>query len=329
MKQKLIIGFSLTMLVFAIFMIARDLFRQSSFTTTTACCTDDFSDLKEIDTTLTGFRKIKTIETGLSGLSGIAITDDLKIFAAGDRLVASFDTTGNRIGNFTTDTVAGCIAVTGNNLYLGFGPKVVKFDTSGNHLADFKSVNSDGYITSIGLFEEYIYAADAINKRVISYSDDGEILQEYGMKDSIKGAPGLVIPSLYFDIAFDGFGGLWLANTGRLHIENYSTSGYMQLQWGKSSTNDEGFSGCCNPAHMAILPNGCFVTYEKGIDKIKLFDPTGTFVCLVAGAGSFRGDADFMLGNLNLVKDIAAGPDGRVYVLDAYNNINIFIEKNT
>jgi hypothetical protein len=177
MKQKLIIGFSLTMLVFAIFMIARDLFRQSSLTTTTACCTDDFSDLKEIDTTLTGFRKIKTIETGLTGLSGITINDDLKIFVAGDRLVASFDTTGNRIGNFTTDTVAGCIAVTGNNLYLGFGPTVVKFDTSGNHLADFKPVNSDGYITSIGLFEEYIYAADAINKRVISYSDDVNIAE--------------------------------------------------------------------------------------------------------------------------------------------------------
>jgi hypothetical protein len=102
----------------------------------------------------------------------------------------------------------------------------------------------------------------------------------------------------------------------------------MQSAWGKPSSENDGFTGCCNPAHMAILPDGSFVTYEKGTDKIKVFDPTGSFLCLVGGAGSFKGKSDFQLGNINLVKDIATGTDGSIYVLDCYNRINVFKKKD-
>ena len=102
----------------------------------------------------------------------------------------------------------------------------------------------------------------------------------------------------------------------------------FQLSWGNESFEDNGFSGCCNPAHFDILPNGSFVTYEKGIDKIKLFDPTGSFICFVAGTGSFKGNADSLIGSVNLVKDIAAASDGNIYVLDAFNQISVFKKKS-
>ncbi len=95
----------------------------------------------------------------------------------------------------------------------------------------------------------------------------------------------------------------------------------------KNLQTTDRFTGCCNPAHFALLPDGSFVTYEKGNDKIKVFDHTGKFHAFVAGAGSFKGNPDFLLGRNNLVKDIATDQSGRIYILDAYNRINIFKKK--
>ena len=146
-------------------------------------------------------------------------------------------------------------------------------------------------------------------------------------KTVLPDSPGFIIPSLYFDIAFGAFNDLWVVNPGKLSIENYTPSGHMQSAWGKASSVNNGFTGCCNPAHMAILPDGSFVTYEKGIDKIKVFDPTGSFLVWLPEQAVLKAIADFQLGNINLVKDIATGADGKIYILDAYNRINVFEKK--
>jgi hypothetical protein len=81
---------------------------------------------------------------------------------------------------------------------------------------------------------------------------------------------------------------------------------------------------------MALLPDGSFVTYEKGVDKVKVFDPAGQFKSFVAGAGSFKGETDFQLGPYkNLVKDLATDKTGLVYILDAYDRICILKKSDT
>ena len=328
MKQKIIIGSSVVLLLLAVFLIARDLFQKSSSPTEASCCGDDYTVLKRIDTSLIGYTRIKIIETGLKDLSGIALDESQSIFVCGNKVVAVFDTSGRRINRFSIDTAARCITVNGSDLYLGMGPRIAHYKSFGKRISLWKSLNSSGFITSIAINGNTIYAADAISKRILKYTTEGKFIQEIGRKDSLTNSPGFVIPSRYFDIAFGAFNDLWAVNPGRLSIENFTPEGHMQSAWGKASSQNNGFTGCCNPAHMAVLPDGSFVTYEKGIDKIKVFDPTGSFLCLVGGAGSFKGKADFQLGNINLVKDIATGTDGNIYVLDCYNGINVFKKKN-
>jgi hypothetical protein len=328
MKQKVIIGFSVLLLLAAVFMIGRDLFTTSPSLTATPCCGDDVTAVKKIDSTTIGYKRIRLVQTGLKNLSGISVNENKQIFVCGSNQITVFDSAGSKINTFEIDTAASCIAITGNDIYLGMGARVAHYSLSERKLEFWNPGIRRGLITALAVNGNYLYAADAVKKRIVKYTKAGSLALEIGMKDSTTGAPGFILPSPYFDLAFDSFNELWVANTGRLRLENYTTTGHFQSSWGVSSFSNDGFGGCCNPAQITILPDGDFVTYEKGIDKIKVFDPTGRFLCIVAGAGSFRGSVDFQLGNLHLVKDIASSFDGTVYVLDAYNQINIFRKKN-
>jgi hypothetical protein len=323
MKQKLIIGLSVVLLIIAVILIGRDLFRQSPSFASAQCCGDEEAFLKKLDSTRIGYFKTSVFETGLKNLSGIAVSGD-QIFICGNREVAFFDTNGNRMGGFPTDSANTCIAINGNTIYVGMGATVTGFNLSGNVKIKVKSINNKGYITSIAANDEFIFFADAINKRVLKFTTDGKMVQGIGQKDSITGAPGFIIPSAYFDVTKGGFDDLWIVNPGRLEVENFTESGYMRSSWGRPGAEDNGFIGCCNPAHIALLPDGSFVTYEKGTDKIKVFDAPGRFKCYVGGAGSFRGKPDLQLGKNNLVKDLATDTHGNIYILDAYNTISIF-----
>jgi len=328
MRQKIIIGLSVALLLTAVFLIARDLFHPQPAITATQCCGDDLTAVKTIDSTLLGYKKSKVAESGFVNLTGLTVTHDGKILVCGNKQVAVFGPDFKTIIVFSTDSVAECIAASGNDIYLGMGSRIAKYDFSGKKVSTWKSLNRRGLITSLSVSGKNLFAADAVNKIILEFSPEGNIIRQIGRKDSASNTPGFILPSPYFDIAFDSFNDLWVANTGRLRIENYSSAGQYQSSWGTSSFSNEGFGGCCNPVHITILPDGKFVTYEKGIDKIKVFDPTGNFLCFVGGAGSFKGNADFQLGNINLVKDIASGVDGSVYVLDAYNQIDVFIKKD-
>lgn len=70
----------------------------------------------------------------------------------------------------------------------------------------------------------------------------------------------------------------------------------------------EGFCGCCNPSNFAILSDGSFVTSEKGIERIKVYLPDGTFKCIVAGPDAF------IEGTTGL--DLAVNSRDRIFVLD-------------
>jgi hypothetical protein len=328
MKQKIIIGFSLVLLLVAVFLIARDLFRHTPSYTTTACCGDQNRTMKEFDSTLVGYNKISVWDTRLKNLSGIATNASKHVLVCGYKQVVVFDAAGNKTGGFSIDSMANCIAVKNNNVYIGTGAGIAGYNIKGDHLGIWKPLNANGYITSVATDDDYLYAADAMNKRILKYSYNGDLVMEFGKKDSITGAPGFVIPGLYFDIACGGFRDVWVVNPGWLHLENYTNTGFFRSAWGKESFENNGFTGCCNPAQMALLPDGSFVTYEKGIDKIKVFDQAGQFACMVAGAGSFKGNTDFQLGNNNLVKDIATDDKGLIYILDAYNQVSIFEKKD-
>lgn len=322
MKQRIIIGLSVVLLLLAVFLISRDLFR-STPALTESCCDDETIEMKQIDTTRLGYYRSILWETGFKGLTGIS-ADDNRVVVCGNKMIAIFDTTGNRIGDFSIDSVTTCIAVNDSDIFVSTGSRAIRFDFSGRQIANFRVPYHGSYITSIAANTEYVFLADAGKKRVLKFTKKGELIQEIGRKDSTSGSAGFIIPSPYFDIACGGFNDLWIVNPGRRRIENFSISGIKRSEWGDELSDDDRFAGCCNPAHFVLMPDGSFVTYEKGTDKLKKFDQAGGFQTMVAGAGSFKGKADSLLGKNNLVKDIAAGASGSVYVLDAYNRINVY-----
>ena len=92
-----------------------------------------------------------------------------------------------------------------------------------------------------------------------------------------------------------------------------------------------GFCGCCNPAHFIILPDGNFVTAEKGLCRVKLYGPQGQFLGFVAGPELFQGPRQTYDGakptafGESVVAGLAADSQGRVLILDpGSGNVRVF-----
>ena len=86
-----------------------------------------------------------------------------------------------------------------------------------------------------------------------------------------------VIPSPHFDLVAGPDETFWVVNPGKRRIESYSRPGELQSMWGQAGAALADFFGCCNPAHLALLPDGRFVTSEKGIPRIKIYSEAGEF----------------------------------------------------
>jgi hypothetical protein len=117
---------------------------------------------------------------------------------------------------------------------------------------------------------------------------------------------GFVVPGPWFSVAASA-DELWVVNPGRQRVERY-TEGLRTNTWGIASMEAEGFCGCCNPTHLVLLPGGGFVTSEKGIPRVKVYDTHGKLRSMVAGADAFEE------GTTGLA--LAAAPHGRILVLD-------------
>ena len=70
----------------------------------------------------------------------------------------------------------------------------------------------------------------------------------------------------------------------------------------------DGFNGCCNPAKFAFLPDGRFLTSEKGLVRIKVYSPSGEFESVVAAPSVFTEDGH--------APDLAVDEQGNVIALD-------------
>ena len=82
----------------------------------------------------------------------------------------------------------------------------------------------------------------------------------------------------------------------------------------------EGFCGCCNPSHFTILNDGKFVTSEKGIARVKVYNRLGILESVVAGSDQF------IEGTVGL--DLAVDSENRIYVLDPVKKMVRIFEKN-
>jgi sugar lactone lactonase YvrE len=149
---------------------------------------------------------------------------------------------------------------------------------------------------------------------------DGQVPSDTAAKDA--GDAGFIVPSPYFDVAVAGKDRLWIVNPGRRRVESYTFDGRILAHWGKASPKIEGLCGCCNPTHIALLPDGRLVTSEKGLPRVKVYSADGELLSVVAPPAAF---ADAAAG-----LDVAADSQGRVYVLDPIaRKVRVFVRKKS
>ena len=278
------------------------------------------------------------IRTGLKVLTAIAVGPGGRVYIAGDEVIQIFNEGPNSdftsFGQIKLLCAPRCLTVADDGkFYIGTKDHVEVYDDQGKQLASWQSLGEKAVLTSIAVSKGDVFVADAGNRIVLHYDTTGKLINRIGGKDKARNIPGFVIPSPYFDLAVARDGLLRVVNPGLHHIEAYTFDGYLEFWWGNFSSSVEGFCGCCNPINIAILADDSFVTCEKGLARIKIYDPEGAFVGVVAGPeqlveGGASRVSEFGAGSQAGGFDVAVDAQGRIFILDTINNVvRIFIRK--
>jgi len=307
MKQKIIIISALLLLLALVAFMVKDFFFNNPENTNPYKF--ELENIRTGDTSMTAYSETGQIKTTLEEIHGIATDNSEKIYVAGKDGIEVFNASGSAVNKFKIEGIAQCIAVADNgNLFLGMLDHVEIFDKNGKQVSKWNSCGEDAVITSIAVKGNDVFAADAGQKVVYRFDLKGNLINKIGLKDPATGVPGFIIPSPYFDLGISKGGNLWVVNPGRHSFEKYTFDGALLTSWTKASMSMEGFCGCCNPSNFALLNDSLFVTSEKGIERIKVYNTDGSFLCIVAIPDQFEE------GTKGL--DLAVDKQNRILVLD-------------
>ncbi len=279
----------------------------------------NIDEFRQVDSTQILYAETLNFPVKVHDWGGITLSDSMIIVATANELI-KFNYSGKEILRKPLIDTATCVIIDDNRqIWIGMRHYVVMYDLNGALVKRWNSFGDRAVITSLAVSGENVYVADAGNRIVHHCNTNGQILQKIGEKNEQKGISGFAIPSPYFDVAIDDGGFLWAANTGKHTFENYNPDGSLRTSWGVTSFKIEGFSGCCNPAHISILDDNSFITSEKGMPRIKIYDQHGQFTGVVAPPAAFDG---------SLAPDIAVDKQHRVIALDfERQQVRIFEKK--
>jgi hypothetical protein len=319
MSRKIILPGALILLLAVILFMAWDLFLNKPSGVNPYAY--DLKSFKAGDTSLIMYSEVQHFIPNIPLMHGIAVDHTDRLFICGEKCVEIYDRAGQMENKFSFEGTATCILVdSAGRIFLGIQDHIEIYDCNGNLLRKWQGFGANAIITSIGVSGKDVFIADAGNKIVYHCDLSGIIQNKIGEKDPEKGIPGFVVPSPYFDLAVDNKRHLWVVNPGRHRFEKYNFDGGLICFWGESSMLMEGFCGCCNPSNFAFLSDGSFVTTEKGLERIKVYWPDGTFRHIVAGPDAF------IEGTRGL--DVAVDSKNRILVLDPEKKqVRIFEKK--
>lgn len=269
----------------------------------------DLSALVHTDPALLIGRHLADIPLQFQRVRRLAVLPDDRVLVAGD--------THLKVAGGATLLSLGrpplCLAVAAN-LYVGFTDHVETFDLAGAPVARWPSLGPNAHLTSIAPARDFVFLADAGNREILRCDLAGNIQLRFG-----KGH--FVIPSPYFDIAVGPDETLRAVNPGKHRVETYTFDGRLLDHWGHASYQTTGFCGCCNPVYLKLLPDGRYLTSEKGLTRIKLHAPDGKLLGVIAGPAELgqtitlaeQAAQDCRLG---CGFDIAVNHRGQILILD-------------
>ena len=267
----------------------------------------------------TKYTELPSIPTGLQEPEALAVGPDGVVYIGGDRKVRIFRN-GSPELEYVVPGRPHCLAVAaGGTVYVGFRDYVGVYDPRGRLLTNFVSLGLRAFLTALVTDGSSVWAADAGDRVVLHYDLHGKVLGRLGAASADQPDQQLVVPSPYLGLAL-GAAGLLVANPGRHQVDLYGTDGAWKKAWGKAAESVDGFCGCCNPTHLALLPDGRVVTAEKGRPRVKVYFPDGHLESVVAGEQYFRPETVGLA--------LATDAQGRIYVLDPSRRaVRVFARK--
>ncbi|NCD40764.1 MAG: hypothetical protein EOL88_01595 [Bacteroidia bacterium] len=246
----------------------------------------DVEAFKKVSPELIKYREMRQLLLDCVQPGGIDVYADVIWFSADQRIYA-VDSVGKLIRKFNVNPGVVSLECTSNRLYVLYRNRFEVYSFAGELLSVSGVADKKSVFTALAVDDRRVFVADAGNKRIVHYGTDGHI------KDSFSGvgphgeAYGFIIPSPYFDLAMNAENELWVVNTGTHSLQHYTREGVMVHAYQHNHRGVEGFSGCCNPAFFTFLPDGRFVTSEKGNVRVKIYSAKGEFESVVAPPEKF------------------------------------------
>ncbi len=262
----------------------------------------DISALRKVPGEWITHRELPPIKLGIPSPVALAVDETGNILVSGNKTILKLSPSGKETGRFAINAPSVAMAVSPDSLVAVLcGNKCDLVAEKNGEIQMSIPLPENAIPTSVAIDDKSAYVADAGNGAVWRYSlKTGKLLNAIGRGDKDKEIPTLIIPSPHFDVAVASDGSIWLANTGRHMLESFSPDGVFRYSWKRPANGPKGFSGCCNPSNFTITPAGLFVTAEKNIPRVKIYDQAGKFLEFVAPPTAFADNA--------LILDIAYNP---------------------
>lgn len=271
-------------------------------------------ELRAVDPSLLSHRELAAWLVPVPLPAYLAVRPDDTIVVVGGRQGAILDTNGVVQSRFEWQGQAATAVAAGPDdlIFIGAGSRVVAGEPS-KALTSWDSLGESAQITGLAADTNQVWICDAAQRVVWRFDHEGRLLGQLPP----PGAPReqtFIVPSPSFAVVAAADGGFWVVNPGRFQLQRHAADGRLLDTWSKPGMKTPGFSGCCNPAFLALLPNGDLVTSEKKIPRVKIYGPDGTFRSVVAPPSALTGDEG---------RPVAVDRAGRVLVLDG-QRIRVF-----
>ncbi len=317
MKNKGLLWISGLLALAALAFIVYDLLNSRIEVRSGGDFTYDVQAYKQVNPAMISHKEVRQLLLDCSKPGGVTVFNNEIYFTADNDLYIVLPD-GKQKSKHSFQNHINALTVLENKIILLFNNHLEAYNSDYEMLFATAQENEKTVFTSLVVKDDVIFVADAGNKRIVRYHNDGSAAGEFKGAGSNGEAYGFIIPSAYFDMDVNRNNELWIVNTGIHTLQHYSGNGDLKTSWQATGINIEGFAGCCNPAHFCFQSDGSFVTSEKGMVRVKIYDAEGKFVSVVAPPKKFidQGHAP----------DVAVLQDKTIVLLDYDNKMLRFFE---
>ncbi|MBP7509527.1 MAG: hypothetical protein KA807_17070 [Prolixibacteraceae bacterium] len=245
-----------------------------------------YDEFKKVNPELISHKEVRQIKIDIGDKGGIAAANN-QIYLAAEKSVKILTPEGSLVSEFPLNDIPNCISVKGEKITVGFQKSFTIYNQEGTVILNSPEISDSTIITCLAIWDNEIVIADAGKRKVYIYNGNEETSAIEGVS-GVENTHGFIIPSAKFDLAINNENELWVVNPGIHSLQHYDERGSLINSWRKTSLNIEGFCGCCNPSHFSFLQDGSFVTSEKAMPRIKIYDKKGEFKSVVAAPDKFE-----------------------------------------